>query len=128
MLAALLLATRGLLLITLNWILYMGFGREPSWPNGPDIIAIAVAVPPWFFFFGLVDIWSARLLWRRNIRGWRYGVIVSVVVMLITFMALPLIGFLLHDAKGVLFIVIGTLSMIEVIVLHIPGVRQYCRT
>ncbi|MFX1415158.1 MAG: hypothetical protein ACFFC0_00010 [Promethearchaeota archaeon] len=126
-LAALLLATRGLLLITLNWILYVNYGQRPSYPNGPDVIAMAVTAPPWFFFFGLVDIWSARLLWRRRIRGWKLGVIVSVVIMIITFMTLPLIVFLLHNAEVVLFIVVGVLSMIEVIVLHIPGVRQYCR-
>lgn len=126
-LAALLLATRGLLLITLNWILYVNFGQRPSYPNGPDIIAVAVAVPPWFFFFGLVDMWSARLLWRRRIRGWKLGVIVSVVIMLITFMALPLVVFLLHGVEVVLFIGIGVLSIIEVIVLHIPSVRQFCR-
>ncbi|MFX1483713.1 MAG: hypothetical protein ACFFCP_11075, partial [Promethearchaeota archaeon] len=70
-LATLLLATRSLLLITFNQMLYLSLPSDPY--------TIAVTMLPWFFFFGLIDIWSAMLVWKGNINGWRYGVIISVV-------------------------------------------------
>jgi len=77
------------------------------------------------FWLGLLDVVTAIQLWRVNIQGWRYGVLMSLVIVLAASLFLPNIIVLRHDAMSILAIEILLFSAAELIVLITPGVRQH---
>jgi len=77
------------------------------------------------FWLGLLDVVTAIQLWRVNIQGWRYGVLMSLVIVLAASLFLPNIIVLRHDAMSILVIEILLFSAAELIVLITPGVRQH---
>ena len=120
-LCTLLQGTRGLLLIIFNWILFIRFG-----PSSIPSLDIMAALPPSIYLFmGFIDILMVNRLWQGYLTGWRYGIIMSLLVLLFT----PVMT-LLHSALHIafLYIIIDLFAVGEIIALVSPSARQFSQT
>lgn len=115
-------AIRGVLLIVFNWILFIQYGQIMSIP-GMDVMAILP--PSIFFIIGLMDIFMVKRVWRMDLNGWRYGIIMSMLILLLTPFA-ALVYLALHIL--LLYIIIVLFTVAEIIALVTPDARGYYRT
>ena len=121
-LGTLLQAIRGILLFAFNWTLFFQFDQIRSIP-GLDVMAI-ILPPTIFYFIGFMDIFMAKRVWRRNLNGWRYGITLSMLILLL-FPFSSFIFLTLHLAF--LYIIIDLFAIAEIIALVTPGARRFYR-
>jgi hypothetical protein len=62
-------------------MLFIQFNRMRSIP-GVDVMAV---VPPSIFFLlGFMDLFMVNRVWRGDLNGWRYGITMSILILLLT--------------------------------------------
>ncbi|MFW9908125.1 MAG: hypothetical protein ACFFEF_06080 [Candidatus Thorarchaeota archaeon] len=132
-LSTLLQGNRGMLLIAFNWTFFIETGIIRSTPSidiMPYIDIMAVIPTSVFFFMGIIDLFMTRQVWRRNLNGWRYGLIMSIINLLLPFYILIVIGVfsVLINGIGTLLIAIGIFSVAEIIALLTQSSRRFYRT
>lgn len=120
-LGALLQATRGMLLIVFNWMILVHFASR-SW--GPELDIMAIAPPSIYFIIGVLDILTARWVWKRNANGWRYGIASSMVILLLA----PATMLMLIFATPyfvILFFLIDLFAIAEILSLLTTNARKF---
>jgi hypothetical protein len=123
-LGTLLQATRGFLLIVFNWYIFVEFDRIRSIP-GLDVMAILP--PSIYFLIGVIDIFMVKRVWRRGLIGWRYGIAISMLILLLTPMTFSFLIYIESFSAG-LYTIIDFFAVAEIIALVTPGARRYYRT
>ena len=127
-LATLLQATRGLLLIVFNMTIFIQFGRMRSIP-GVDVMAVLPT--PIFFLIGFIDILMSKRLWSKGSKDWEYGIAMSAVIccifspvsLAILLTPFSMIYWTLDSA--VLVGVIALFAIAELVALVTPDTRNY---
>ena len=121
-LGTLLQAIRGILLFAFNWTLFIQFDRIRSVP-GLDVMIILP--PSSFYLIGFLDILMVKRVWRRDLNGWRYGIAMSMLILLL----IPF-AYLLYLAFHILllYIIIILFTIAEIIALVTPSARWFYRT
>ena len=122
-LATLLQATRGFLLIAFNWVLFIEFDRVR---NIPGVDVMAILTPSIFFLIGFLDFLMLRRVWRRDLNGWRYGIAMSMLIILLTPSTFLILIFVTSYLNG-LYLVIVIFAAVEVIALLTLDARRYHR-
>lgn len=121
-LGTLLQAIRGILLIIFDWTLFIRYGQIRGVPGFDSLIMLP---PPIFFLIGFIDILMVKWVWRGDLNGWRYGIAMSLLILLL----LPLSSFIfLAFHIAFLYIIIDLFALAEIIALVTPGARRYYRT
>jgi uncharacterized membrane protein len=83
---------------------------------------MAVLPPSIYFLIGFMDLFMVERVWKKNLNGWRYGVITSILVLLL-FPYTFLFFMALHIS--ILIIIIDLFSLAELIALVTPDARRY---
>ena len=129
-LATLLQATRGLLLIVFNMIFFIQFDRMRSIP-GVDVMAVRPA--PIYLLIGFMDILMSKRLWSKGSHGWEYGIAMSAVICCI-FSSVSLAILLAPYSpdyrtldSAILVGVIALFAIAELVALVTPDTRNYYR-
>jgi hypothetical protein len=123
-LGTLLQANRGMLLFVFNWTLFIHFGRIRSVPD----LTILIMLPPTIFFLvGFIDIFMVKRMWRRDLNGWRYGIAMSILILLLTIGPFPILFLFVFYPRGFLIIIIDLFAVAEIIALVTPGARRFYR-
>ncbi len=118
-LVTLLQAIRGILLLAFNWTFFIQFDRIRL--PGFDFMAI-ILPPSIFYLIGFLDILLVKRVWRGDLKGWRYGIVVSMLILLLTpFVALVYLA--LHIL--LLYIIIVLFTVAEIVVLVTPSTRRF---
>ena len=91
----------------------------------PGMDVMAILPPSIFFIIGLMDIFMVKRVWRMDLNGWRYGIIMSMLILLLTPFA-ALVYLALHIL--LLYIIIVLFTVAEIIALVTPDARGYYRT
>lgn len=120
-LGTLLQATRGMLLIVFNWMLFIQFANRPS-PPGIDLIQILP--PSIYFIIGALDILTTRWMWKRNSNGWRYGIASSTVILLLAPTTILMLIFS-SPYFVILFFLIDLFAITEILVLLTTNARKF---
>ncbi len=118
-LGTLLQAIRGTLLLAFNWTLFIQLNRIRGVPG---FIVVVILPSSLFYLIGFLDILMAKRVWRRDLNGWRYGIFVSVLILLLTPFA-ALVFLALHIL--LLYIVMVFFTVAEIVVLVTLGTRQF---
>ena len=120
--STLLQSTRGTLLLAFNWTLFIQFDRIRS---GSGFGVIAFILPPSIYFLiGFLDIFMVKRVWRGDLNGWRYGIVASMLILLIT-PSVALVYLAIHIL--LLYIIIVLFTVAEIIALVTPGARRFYR-
>ncbi|MHA2191607.1 MAG: hypothetical protein ACXACG_16855 [Candidatus Thorarchaeota archaeon] len=122
-LGTLLQANRGMLLLVFNWTFLIQFGRIRSIP---DLTMLIILPPTIFFLIGFIDIFMVKRMWRRDLNGWRYGIAMSILILLLTIGPFPFL--FVPYPRGFLIIIIDLFAVAETIVLVTPGARRFYGT
>jgi hypothetical protein len=122
-LATLLQATRGFLLIVFNWYIFVEFDRIRSIP-GLDVMAILP--PSIYYLIGFMDILMVKWLWGRKLNGWRYGIATSMLVLLLTPVTFSFLIYVESFTLG-LYIIIDLFTVGEIVALVTPSARRYIK-
>jgi hypothetical protein len=120
----LLQATRGVLLIVFNWYIFVEFDRIRSIP-GLDVMAILP--PSTYFLMGLMDIFMVKWVWSRGLNGWRYGIAMSMLILLLTPVTFSFLIYVESFTAG-LYIIIDLFALAEIIALVAPSTRRFYQT
>ncbi len=122
-LASLLLAARGVLILTTQVIMYYGFNQSPGFD--PRIVVMPIGL-----IFGVVDLLFSLALWERTLAGWIYGVISSGFYSFLFIIALPSLSpYLVSNYFVVLlFPVFILVSIGELSILVSPWNRKFFKT
>lgn len=70
----------------------------------------------------------AKRVWRRNLNGWRYGIAVSMLILLLTLSLFPILNFLAPNNARFLIIIIDLFAAAEILALVTPGARRFYGT
>jgi hypothetical protein len=79
-----------------------------------------------FFLVGFIDIFMVRRMWRRDLNGWRYGIAMSILILLLTIG--PFLFLFVPSPRGFLITIIDLFALAETIALVTPGARRFYGT
>jgi hypothetical protein len=68
-----------------------------------------------------------KRMWRRDLNGWRYGIAMSILILLLTIGPFPILFLFVFYPRGFLIIIIDLFAVAEIIALVTPGARRFYR-
>ena len=122
--STLLQANRGILLIVLDLVLSFRYGSIRIIPVGiiPGLDIIFLPPPLIYFLIGVIDLFMMNLIWEKNLNGWRYGIIMSIVILFIVPFFLT---FFISIYISFLYVIIDLFAVVELAALITKDAREF---
>jgi hypothetical protein len=124
--STLLQANRGILLIVLDLVLTLRYGAIRIIPVGiiPGLDIIFWPPSLVYSLIGIIDLFMVGRIWKKNLNGWWYGVIMSIVILL-------LVPFLVSVFLAIyilfLYLIIDLFALVELVALITKDAREFYR-
>ncbi|NHI89272.1 MAG: hypothetical protein EAX87_07085 [Candidatus Thorarchaeota archaeon] len=122
--STLLQADRGILLIILDLVLYFRYGSIRIIPVGiiPGTNIIFLPPPLIYFLIGVIDLFMMNLVWEKNLNGWRYGIISSIVIL---FVVPFFFSIFVSIHISFLYVIIDLFAVVELAALITKDAREF---
>ena len=122
--STLLQANRGFLLIILDLVLSFRYGSIRIIPVGiiPGLNIIVLQLSLVYSLIGIIDLFMVGRIWKKNLNGWRYGIIMSIVVL---FVVPFFLSFFVSIYISFLYVIIDLFAVVELAALFTKDAREF---